>query len=154
MSYKTLLMFALVAAWPTAGTAQQPRPHDYVATATSVVLARSASLSRRDARAMIIRRPQSPMHIIVLTNEATPTDLAAAMAALLRVRRASGDTLRAEQRAWITDVERRRARPTREALAAASRDLQRLQSAESMLIPGLGTLPVTLIDGRMGPDRR
>ncbi|MBL8961544.1 MAG: hypothetical protein JNJ98_16915 [Gemmatimonadetes bacterium] len=142
-------LVALNAAAALPAAAQAPRNTAGHTSADAVVLARVPRLSDARAHVMVIRRPVSPTHLILAGPTATPLDIAAAMSGLLRARRLDGDTPRLEQRAIITDAERRRARPSAGALAAATRDFALLQRAGPMNIRGFNVLAATVLDGRL-----
>jgi hypothetical protein len=132
----------------------QPRPvadYRYVESASTVVLGLVDSVGRHGASTAVIRRPSAPMHVVLVTQRTTPQDLAMAMAAVIHARRADGDTIALEMRSYVSSATLRTPL-TRTSIDAASRDLARLRQAQPMRVPGLGVMPIILIN--IGATRR
>jgi hypothetical protein len=104
-------------------------------------------IGKPNTRAVVVRRPDGAgsRDFILVDQSTTPIDLAKAVATLIHSRRMLGHKLRGEIRAEIAPAVRRTTRITSDERLAA-RDLQRLNRARLVNLPGIGSgraVPIT-----------
>lgn len=115
---------------PALGTSSQATRH--------VVTVLVPTLDDDSARALVIRRPDLPGNLILITEETTPQEFLNALRALNRSRRELGEAPGAELRAFIRRADRGGA-PDPTALAAAAEHLARVKAAPERAIDGVGS---------------